>query len=108
MTRDEAVKKHRAMWRWIAEQIESQKKRLCIPRLKDIYCQVNRDKIFLNCYCCEYASMKIKGCKDCPIASPGWDCASGGLYTQVVDETNWKVQARIARRIAELPERDEE
>lgn len=44
MTRDEAVKKHRAMWRWIAEQIESQKKRLCIPRLKDIYCQVNRDK----------------------------------------------------------------
>ena len=52
--------------------------------------------------------MKIKGCEDCPIAWPGWDCASGGLYMQVVDETNWKVQARIARRIAELPERDEE
>ena len=46
MTRDEAVKKHRAMWRWIAEQIESQKKRLCILRLKISIAELMEIKFF--------------------------------------------------------------
>lgn len=108
MTRDEAVKKHRAMWGWIAEQIESRKRVRCIPNLKHEFCQNNGDDPELGCYCCEYANERSGGCGACPLEWPGGGCADGGLYIDVVDADNWKVQARIARRIAELPERDEE
>lgn len=61
MTRDETIRKHRAMWRWIAEQIESQKKRLCIPRLKDIYCRVNGDEILLTFFSKKSPTSKVGG-----------------------------------------------
>lgn len=86
ISKEEAIKNHRAMWNWIADQYEKgSNKRVQI--LKREYIDTmdpNRDeriKLHASCYCCYYAGLNnIAGvenkymfnCDQCPIVWPSY------------------------------------
>lgn len=115
LTREEAISKHRKMWNWIADRIEEEKEYQDIEDLKIEYCdREGFDDIENNCFCCEYTNCV---CEFCPIK---WEskvenymCVDKykeddyeGIYWICCDEEDWKEQAKLARQIANLPERE--
>lgn len=111
LTKSEAVRLHRKLWNWIADETE----RLKFKGEKCEYFKNFESKDIPNseCYCCEYAST-ITGesykCVDiCPI---DWGECFGGrkncfdsLYELWDLEGDWQKAANLARQIASLPER---
>lgn len=83
MTKKEAVRKHRMMWNWIADQYEYGSTKSVLD-LKREFTRVNDPGVEIpsNCYCCMYAgrpeslSQAISGnlsrynCKRCPLEWP--------------------------------------
>ena len=117
MLREEAIKKHRAMWNWIAEQIVTNEHTMNIASLKSDYIDMQKKKkkmCYHNyCYLCKYTDVN---CNECPLLWPSdakeYQCEDGyidkGLYFQCCDlygSDNWKLQAQLAYEIANLPER---
>lgn len=124
MLREEAIKKHRTMWNWIAEQIVTNERTMSIPQLKAKYIgtrEVERKEIHKhnNCYLCYFTDII---CTKCPLLWPsdassfqceaGWILPDGdidnGLYSRCLDlyrTDKWKLQAYLAYEIANLPER---
>lgn len=134
MTKEEAIRKHRAMWNWIAERIEQSQHvvDICQMKCRYIWEEEHDDVIKNECYCCEYAFMKNgttnKMCGYCPLIwkteedgvkqyqcevgcksddgdfedGQWWECK--GLYDRY--DNPWGEQARLAREIANLPERN--
>lgn len=115
LTREEAVSEHRKMWNWIADKIEEEKRDQDIFDLKEEYC--NREgynDIRSDCFCCGYTKYI---CDYCPIE---WgneveyfmcldkyeDNDYKGLYSLCCNESDWREQAKLARQIANLPERE--
>ena len=122
MLREEAIKKHRAMWNWIAAQIDKGQRTMNISILKAEYLQLLGDytidmRLNHNCYLCYYSD----DCKSCPLLWPseaprlkcelGYKSMNGyskGLYNKcynLYSEGDWKLQAKLCRKIANLPER---
>lgn len=115
LTREEAISEHRKMWNWIADEIEKEKKYQDINCLKEEYCD-REGFCYLtnNCFCCEYTNIN---CSLCPIE---WgsevedlmcldqykEYDNEGLYALCRDELDWREQAKLARQIANLPERE--
>lgn len=56
ISREEAIRKHREMWNWIAEQYE-EGRTASVQRLKREFIERHypNDLPNLYCYCCEYA-----------------------------------------------------
>ena len=132
LTREEAIRYHREMWNWIADQIEKRQKVQNIHFLKEEYITNKFDR-FENirwfCFLCEYTNLNCKKCPiewgnkyvayeshDCPCETWGYEEMDyrNGLYGDcrieydnkyLRMENNWKHQAELARRIANLPER---
>ena len=123
MLREEAIKKHRAMWKWIAEQIENEKHTMNIAILKVNFIEQQGDdtldmKLYENCYLCCYTAAE---CKNCPLLWPsesdslmciyGYKSANGyskGLFNKcynLCDENDWQLQAKLCRKIANLPQK---
>ena len=118
MLREEAIKKHRAMWNWIAERILNDERTMNIGKLKQKYIEMQGDdmrKMYTrnNCYLCYYADIN---CTKCPLSWPSdaydYMCEYGyfgeGLYLRCLNLMNsgeWKLQAELAYEIANLPER---
>lgn len=114
LTREEAISKHRKMWNWIADRIEEEKEDQDIEDLKIEYCHDEEVRVKNNCFCCEYINCV---CVFCPIK---WESKvenymcideykendSEGIYSIWCDETDWREQAKLARKIANLPERE--
>lgn len=114
-TRKETVSWHRKMWNWIANRIEEEQMYQDIADLKKEYCNQNNVFIRNDCFCCEYTKYI---CDYCPIE---WkseveyfmcldkyeDNDYKGLYGLCCDESDWKEQAELARKIANLPERQD-
>ena len=127
MLKKEAIKKHRAMWKWIAEQIVTNERTMDIAILKRIYVDMQGDDAqemhkYNNCYLCYYAKSGSRpGCRNCPLLWPseanslkcelGYKSTNGyskGLYNKcfnLYDENDWQLQAKLCREIANLPER---
>lgn len=135
LTREETIKYHREMWNWIADQIIKSQHVLNIHILKHEYVANKFDpfpSITCNCFACEYAKNK---CARCPVEweneymtydNNGCPCETwndlnidsrNGLYgncrieydnRKLRNKNNWKHQAELARRIANLPEREVE
>ena len=124
MLREEAIKKHRAMWNWIAEQIVTNERTMNIAMLKNNYIGMQGDILKLytcnNCYLCAYTKVN---CEECPLLWPShannYKCEYGyilsnrdnstGLYSRclnLMDSGKWKLQAQLAYEIANLPERE--
>ena len=118
MLREEAIKKHRAMWNWIAEQIVNHEHTMNIATLKRRHIEMQGDDLqemymHNNCYLCNYTDIN---CSECPLLWPSdaivYQCEHGyidkGLYFQcwgLYGSDNWKLQAQLAYEIAKLPER---
>ena len=114
LTREEAVSEHRKMWNWIADRIEEEKEYQDINYLKKEYCDIKGFHCETNnCFCCEYTNIN---CSLCPIE---WgsevenlmcldqykEYDNEGLYLLCCDEKDREEQAKLARQIANLPER---
>ena len=119
MLREEAIKKHRAMWNWIAQEIVNHEHTMNIATLKSIFIERqddDRQKMYMhnNCYLCNYTDVN---CNECPLLWPSdacdYLCEYGyfgeGLYSRCLNLMNsgkWKLQAELAYEIANLPERE--
>lgn len=103
ISKEEAIKNHRAMWNWIADQYEKGSNQR-VRFLKREYIDTmdpNRDeriKLHESCYCCYYAginnivgieNMYMFNCDQCPVVWPSYAregmCCEGpsgtiGLY----------------------------
>lgn len=122
LTKKEAIKKHRHMWNWIADETER------IGRLfvgKDDYFDAmgisDEDRPDSLCYCCEYAIQANGGdsfccCRYCPLdwksqcdlfmCSQIEELDDGeGLYERWEECVNVKEGVKLARQIANLEER---
>lgn len=117
LTREEAISEHRKMWNWIADEIEKEKRYQYIEGLKKEYCDREGYYIRNNCFCCEYTYTKYI-CDYCPIEWKSevedFMCIQKyeedddeGLYALCCNERDWEEQAKLARQIANLPERQD-
>ena len=107
LTREKAIEEHRKMWNWFAEQIEASKYVLRICDLKDEYFfEKHEIRPIGGCYLCQYAYQEEFCCDDCIVEKPEGGGCLGGLYIEVASANCWEKQAELARKIANLPERE--
>lgn len=128
LTKERAIEEHRKMWNWIADQYEKVSDVLLkyhyIDALKEYYIRTNLPNlgsIASNCFCCEYDEQYEGICENCPLEWGGeyigclhLDNGDAGLYELIdmlTDEDSCKndflLCGKIARQIANLPERHE-
>jgi hypothetical protein len=125
LTKQEAIENHRKMWNWIADELEKGNgpKYYNVINIKTEYFikhnikPENTPKSY--CYCCEYAkSIKPSlDCGDCPLKWPNTDDSNclqqflaDGLYIKIrrlFIKKGYKKAAKLARKIANLPERED-
>lgn len=125
LTRKQAITEHRKMWNWIADQIIKLRKLIDVYSYKKAY--LYRKRLFdirNNCFLCEYSKSYFYSlCKNCPLDwgyvadDVEWFCPCEGnpfssneeeygLWWKCQKAKTWEEQARIAREIANLPERE--
>lgn len=130
LSRDEAIKKHRGMWNWIAERIRESERVWDVDNLKQEYVKQHNECVMHNCYLCQYCIDKVaedrwdERCKYCPL---DWESSGDedGLY-QCLDDCecegkssgyysiaritritgNWEYQYELCKKIANLKERE--
>ena len=135
ISKKEAIRKHRMMWNWIADQYQYGATN-SVLELKREFTRVNDPGVEIpsNCYCCMYAGkqgslsqLSRYNCKICPLEWPAskdtkelmcYELTSTngyglGLYSYVAGHTpilpGWGDPheiAAVARKIANLPERE--
>lgn len=132
LTKKRAIEEHRKMWNWIAEQYENETDILLelhdIDRLKRCYIDDNYMELFdlkieSNCFCCAYDYLYDGDCSHCPldwgnnnnnddVACMRMDNGAGLFETiDILTHENsskekLEVCGKIARKIANLPERN--
>lgn len=100
ISKEEAIKNHRAMWNWIADQYEKGSNRR-VRFLKREYIDTmdpNRDerikKLYASCYCCYYAGINnivgadnryMYNCDQCPVVWPSY--VKGGMCCEETSST---------------------
>lgn len=112
LTFDEAIENHRKMWNWVADETE---KRQRIVEKRD-YFKENEitEDVFERCFCCEYGGQRAKRyegtakCYYCPINWLYDDCEDEKSYYMLWYHCeDWRKTANYARKIANLPVREE-
>lgn len=121
LTKEQTLEEHRKMWNWIADQYENGRiEDICT--MKAVYMEkAGYRSIKYNCFCCEYAiqkSNRVNRCLNCPVI---WCTEVYGIfcrceyslsaYQKLRDESfksdaDSELCARLAREIANLPERE--
>lgn len=132
LSKDEAIKLHREMWTWIADEIKDSLYSSHITKTEyftdvlgfDIQDVLYNEEIESNCFLCHYACNKAKEnntitiCKWCPL---DWNtktntqmcldkyeaCDNEGLYRKYEDamyDMDYEEAEHIARQIATLEE----
>ena len=120
LTREEAIANHRKMWNWIAD--ETERRQAIVSKSDYLHDTLWRD-MENECFCCEYSFQKsgCESCKDCPLDwssnQKSFMCENiqsygdyKGLHIKWIyseKEGDWRNAAKIAREIANLPERKE-
>lgn len=112
LTKKQAVEEHRKMWNWITERFKEEDRK-SIECLKSEYLIkfFKNEDIDNECFCCEYLNNfgDEQHCTMCPIIwlEEGGTCMYN-LYIELSDQNHPLVNAAIAERIANLPERPDE
>lgn len=124
LSREEAIKKHRDMWNWIAERIKERKWTVGIGSLRQGYIERHNERVLYNCYLCEYCIGILEEgkdfsdkCKYCPLdwESDGdedglYQCLENsdemGLYEEAQSTALWEEQYALCKKIANLKERE--
>lgn len=107
MTKEEAIRKHRILWNAIAD--ETEKRRYPVDKPEVFRKYFVGEKIPLNyCFLCEYNRYNVNDCDNCLLErnkEESWTSCLGGLFIEWCSADSWQECARIAREIANLPER---
>ena len=117
LTKEKAIKEHRAMWLWIADRLENgYTKEVADLKAEYIEQMGLKGQIFNDCFCCEYAE---GDCLECPVVwgSEGSArsffcerdevCSCAWSNAQYYSRLGaYKKAAEIARQIANLPEKE--
>ena len=111
LTKQEALSWHRKMWIWIAREIARNKRVMEVVGLKEKFCKNNGVSPSSHCFCCEYVYCKYEylWCTNCLLIWDGNNHGSciEGEYSDIKLCSNWKKQAKLAYKIAMLPERED-
>ena len=112
MTKDEAVKYHREMWKDIADEIERGRKQLDIDILKVRWCVEHHRNPSSYCFACEYCDYNYgsyceRGCLFNWGEGPDFVHCTDGYYKKCRSAETWREQAELARKIASLPVRED-
>lgn len=109
LTKEEAIKRHRMMWNWIAYETLKRKRRVykseAIKHFGWDPCTMIAD-----CWCCTYIHKDDQlCCKNCPVVWPGKHCTCNDLYQKwsCTGPIDYKKAADLAYQIANLPERED-
>lgn len=111
LTKEEAIKRHRTMWNWIAYETLRREEYVTKQEALEHF-GWDGSKMRSRCWCCTYAR-ENGSCEDCPIQWPGGRCTSSveveGLYDEWCN-MRWrfdhKKAADLAYQIANLPEKE--
>lgn len=136
LTKSEAVRLHREMWNWIADELEEGTV-WNIYDLKNLYLYeigIDSDEVDNSCFCCEYTRTDgdIFDCSRCPLIwgteenvkeyfceegfyeipneLPIAEIRTDGLWTdarELIYEDRLEDAAKYARYIANLPEKED-
>ena len=105
------VDQHRAMWNWIADQIEKRKQIQDILILKSDWCKSNDVNVKGNCFACQYSYDEDKNCDDGCLFnwsdSDDFVSCFDSYYLECHCVFLWQKQAALARKIANLPVRED-
>lgn len=111
MTREEAIKKHRELWHWIAA--ETRRRKDC-DVLKDENPDVAKEGPMNSCWLCEYARQFEKVNRDiCTVCPINWGVKtcmkrrSPYVEWKFDSSLDYMEKAKLADTIAELPEKGE-
>ncbi len=119
LTKEQAIEGHRKMWNWIADKIEEITEVRDIDTYKFCYCTENELDLLNLCFCCEYSCRPYDAnCGKCPLEwesnLKGYMCTDKnkeddyeGLYSLCTQAKTWQEQVELARKIANLPAREE-
>lgn len=108
------VQKHREMWNWIADHIENEQSIQDIFELKKTFCRYIGEKPKCYCFSCQYDmdDLFTSQCQRCLFDFGGsrnqCSCEERiSIYYKCRDAETWKEQAELARKIANLPVRED-
>lgn len=124
LSKEEAIRKHREMWNWIADRIKERKRLVDVDELKQEYIDQHNESIFCDCYLCQYCADRAEDnewyerCEYCPLDWESYGNEYGlyqcldnheedGLYGKVrkVRSTMvWEEQYELCKKIANLKE----
>ena len=128
LTKKEAIRMHRAMWRWIAIMLKSERYKCfkftevgtdfetTIDYLKTAYVNMigRTGEVAFDCFCCDYTRpLPICGARReiCPVVWSSDDGCSYGEYNEFSQipyaPENLDKAAALALKIANLPERED-
>ena len=117
LTKEEAIKRHRLMWNWIAEETLRRKK--CVDTIDAFKHFGWRDGYQIyHCWCCAYDRHHGNDCSRCPIKWPSktniLQCIDyypglqgkgiNNIWRRAVDNNDWRKAAYYAFYISMLPE----
>lgn len=104
LTREEAIKRHRMLWNWIADETLRQKR---FVGKQEAFAHFGWPDILNHCWCCEYSDA---GCHLCLVDwGTEFGCESNNsVYLMWICSNSYESAAKYAREIAKLPERKEE
>ena len=110
LTREQAIAEHRKMWNWIADKTEKLKRKV---EKEEYFREMGIANIPRSeCYCCEYLFsgcivIQLSYCKnECAINwGENLNCIDS-YYQKWIFIDGWQQSARLARIIANLPERE--
>ena len=106
LTKEEAIRRHRMMWNWIAEESIRQKGTVY---KEDAFEHFGWEPCENNCWCCEYNELNDGiNCSKCPVVWPCVYCVSPkSPFRRYSYSSNYIEDAKYAKQIAELPERED-
>ena len=111
MTREEAIKKHRELWHWIADE-HRRRKDIWVEKIENP--DVVKEGPCNSCWLCEYVIQfigdeTIRNCGDaCPINWGAETCMRDGSPYKAWKYclfSGYEERAKLADIVAELPER---
>lgn len=105
LTREQAIAEHRKMWNWIAD--EHEKGNYLVDKSDYLESHgFSSSEMINDCFLCTYAK---KNCKNCPLVWNNEKCIYvGSEYKQYCDAPPCQEDYILARKIANLPEREDQ
>jgi len=112
LTREEAIRLHRELWGWLAEN--PIKNKSAWPEWNKYVCfgKMGNETPNSLCFGCEYVlqqtKFKKRDCQLCPLDWPNENCKGNGLWGQWDNATAPEKRSRLAAIIRDLPEKKKE